>query len=74
MVSLIGFFGFAVCFFMSRKGSNSVANEGADARQPYPGVAAGLMEQADACAGTSPHRAQELRMAACASLSVVGLR
>jgi hypothetical protein len=70
MISLIGLFGFAVCYFMSRPGSTSTA----DARHSQPGVAAGLMEQADACAGTSPHRAQELRSAARASLSVVGQR
>ncbi len=35
------------------------------------GVAQHLMESADACAGSSPHEAQELREAACAYLSVV---
>jgi hypothetical protein len=38
------------------------------------GLAEGLMAQADACAGTSPHRAQTLRTAAMACLSVVGQR
>jgi len=70
MVSLIGIFGFAACYFMSRKGSNSVTNP----LPMYTGVAAVLMEQADACAGTSPRRAQELRSAAVASLRVVGQR
>jgi len=35
------------------------------------GVAHQLMESADACAGTSPHDAQELREAASAYLRVV---
>ena len=70
MVSLLGLFGFAVFCFMSRKDATLASN----APHVQPGVAAGLMAQADACAGTSPHRAQELRTAACASLSVVGLR
>ncbi|MES2947780.1 MAG: hypothetical protein V4858_04480 [Pseudomonadota bacterium] len=35
------------------------------------GVAHQLMESADACAGNSPHHAQELREAAAAYLSVV---
>ncbi len=35
------------------------------------GVAQQLMENADACAGNSPHHAQELREAAYAYLSVV---
>jgi hypothetical protein len=35
------------------------------------GVANQLMESADACAGTNPRDAQELREAACAYLSVV---
>ena len=34
-------------------------------------VARQLMESADACAGNSPHHAQELREAASAYLSVV---
>ena len=39
-------------------------------RQPQ-GVAQHLMETADACAGSCPHHAQELREAASAYLSVV---
>ena len=35
------------------------------------GVAQYLMERAEAGAGRDPHRAQELRSAACAYLSVV---
>ncbi len=35
------------------------------------GVAQHLMESADACAGSCPHHAQELREAASAYLSVV---
>lgn len=35
------------------------------------GVAHQLMESAEACAGTNPHEAQELREAAAAYISVV---
>ncbi len=40
-------------------------------RQQQQGVAQHLMESADACAGSCPHHAQELREAASAYLSVV---
>lgn len=41
------------------------------ADQKDESVAHQLMESADACAGNSPHHAQELREAASAYLSVV---
>lgn len=41
------------------------------ADQKEESVAHQLMESADACAGNSPHHAQELREAASAYLSVV---
>lgn len=41
------------------------------AQREDDGVAHQLMESADACAGTNPHDAQELREAALAYLSVV---
>ena len=39
--------------------------------KPENGLAHQLMESADACAGVDPQHAQELRVAACAFLSVV---
>lgn len=41
------------------------------AQREDDGFAHQLMESADACAGTNPHDAQELREAALAYLSVV---
>jgi hypothetical protein len=41
------------------------------AGQEYKSLASQLMSSADACAGNSPHHAQELREAAYAYLSVV---
>ena len=38
---------------------------------PADGVAKNLMERAEAEAGRNPHRAQELRSAACAYLRVI---
>jgi hypothetical protein len=40
-------------------------------REAQDGFARGLMESAEARAGTSPEQAQELRTAACAYLRVV---
>ncbi|MEO5606600.1 MAG: hypothetical protein ABIR13_03310 [Polaromonas sp.] len=38
---------------------------------PYEGVANSLMEKAESCAGRNPWQANQLRLAACAYLSVV---
>ncbi len=43
----------------------------ASSRVPASGVAHHLMESAEARAGRNPQQAQELRIAACAYLSVV---
>jgi hypothetical protein len=40
-------------------------------RAAQDGIARDLMESAEACAGTDPAQAQELRAAACAYLRVV---
>ena len=38
---------------------------------PYEDVANSLMEKAESCAGRNPWQANQLRLAACAYLSVV---
>lgn len=60
--------------FTSRSSSTAFAARAATALTPNhtaTGVAHQLMERADAGAGRDPHRAQELRDAALAFLSVV---
>jgi hypothetical protein len=57
-------------FFTQLSRLNPLARATSSA-QATEGVAQNLMERAEAKAGRSPQQAQELRIAACAYLSVV---